>query len=100
MEMKELTAKEVQEKLDAKEQLDIIDVREEEEVAQGIIPGAAHIPLDTIPAHVEELDKDKSYILVCRSGGRSGKAQDFLQQKGFDVTNMTGGMLDWDGPTE
>lgn len=100
MNMKELTAKQVQQKLEAKETLHLIDVREDDEVAQGIIPGAAHMVLNTIPEHVDELDKDKAYILICRSGGRSGKAQAFLQEKGFDVTNMTGGMLDWEGPTE
>lgn len=46
---------------------------------------------------MHELDKNKPYIMICRSGGRSGQATAFLQSQGYDVTNMTGGMLDWAG---
>ncbi|GAA0467499.1 hypothetical protein GCM10008935_24290 [Alkalibacillus silvisoli] len=38
--------------------------------------------------------------MVCRSGGRSGKATQYLEQRGFKVKNMAGGMLDWEGPVE
>lgn len=75
----------------------IVDVREDEEVAQGIIEDAKHIRLDTIPEAVKELNKNKHYVLVCRSGGRSMKAALFMDEQGFKVSNMTGGMLDWDG---
>ena len=50
--MKTITPEEVLEKLDANEDLHIVDVRENEEVANGIIPGAIHIPLDVALAHV------------------------------------------------
>ncbi|WP_062515011.1 rhodanese-like domain-containing protein [Halobacillus sp. KGW1] len=96
--MKTMTAKEVEQQLS--EALNIIDVREDEEVAEGKIPGAAHIPLGFIEKRAVELDKDKPYIMVCRSGGRSGRASEILMSKGFDVTNMEGGMLAWEGPTE
>lgn len=98
--MKHLTAGEVQQKLDSGEQLSIIDVREDDEVAQGRIPGAVHIPLGMIQTRMGELDKDKEYILVCRSGGRSTFAGSFLENQGFKVTNMDGGMLTWTGETE
>jgi rhodanese-related sulfurtransferase len=49
---------------------------------------------------MHELDKSKEYTMVCRSGGRSGRAAQFLEGQGFKVINMTGGMLDWDGKTE
>jgi len=98
--MKEFTAKEVEKKLAASEPLNIIDVREDDEVAQGMIPGAAHIALQTIPENIDSLNKDKEYVLVCRSGGRSGKAQEFLEAKGFHTVNMVGGMLDWEGPVK
>ncbi|MBD8112231.1 rhodanese-like domain-containing protein [Priestia megaterium] len=45
------------------------------------------------------LDKSKNYIVVCRSGGRSGMAARFLEQQGYSVTNMTGGMMEWKGET-
>ncbi|MEN1967233.1 rhodanese-like domain-containing protein [Lentibacillus sp. N15] len=98
--MKEMTTNELADKVKAKEDIDIIDVREDEEVAQGKIPGARHIPLGELPDRLVELDKDKHHYLVCRSGGRSGRACQFLQAKGYDVTNVAGGMLDWKDEVE
>jgi rhodanese-related sulfurtransferase len=98
--MKKICAKQLEEKLKAGEQLNIIDVREDEEVATGKIPGAKHIPLGQIPERLNELVKDKPYYIVCRSGGRSGQACAFLSAKGYDVTNVEGGMLAWEGETE
>ena len=49
---------------------------------------------------MHELDKSKEYIMVCRSGGRSGRATQFLESWGYQVINMSGGMLEWDGETE
>ncbi|RBN38383.1 rhodanese, partial [Priestia megaterium] len=48
---------------------------------------------------MHELDKANNYIVVCRSGGRSGMAARFLEQQGYSVTNMTGGMMEWKGET-
>ncbi|MCU9594561.1 rhodanese-like domain-containing protein [Caldibacillus thermolactis] len=98
--MKKIYAKQLEEKLKAGEQLNILDVREDEEVATGKIPGAKHIPLGQIPERLNELVKDKPYYIVCRSGGRSGQACAFLSAKGYDVTNVEGGMLAWEGETE
>ena len=75
-------------------------MREDDEVAEGIIPGAIHIPLGEVAERVDELDKSEPYILICRSGGRSGRATEFLEAQGYDATNMTGGMLEWEGATE
>lgn len=98
--MKEITARELQQKLVSGEELHIIDVREDMEVATGKIPGAKHIPLGQIPDRYNELDKNKHYYMVCRSGGRSGNACQFLIQQGYNVTNMAGGMLAWEGEME
>jgi rhodanese-related sulfurtransferase len=49
---------------------------------------------------MHELDKSKEYTMVCRSGGRSGKAAKFLESHGFKIINMTGGMLAWEGNVE
>ncbi|MFD2627668.1 rhodanese-like domain-containing protein [Oceanobacillus kapialis] len=98
--MKEITAKELEHKLLAGEKLNIVDVREDEEVAKGKIPEAKHIPLGQIPERLAELDENVHYYMVCRSGGRSGNACQFLTQNGYKVTNMAGGMLDWEGKTE
>ncbi|KYD24680.1 rhodanese-like domain-containing protein [Parageobacillus toebii] len=98
--MKQLTAKEVEKLLQEGKQLNIIDVREADEVAAGKIPGAINIPLGLLEFRMNELDKNKEYILVCRSGGRSARAAQLLESHGYNVINMTGGMLDWEGPVE
>lgn len=98
--MKTITAKEVETLLREGKPLNIVDVREADEVAAGEIPGAMHIPLGLIEFRMDELDKNKEYILVCRSGGRSGRAAELLEKHGYRVVNMTGGMLDWEGPVE
>ncbi|GKV68404.1 rhodanese-like domain-containing protein [Sporosarcina sp. NCCP-2716] len=98
--MKEITASELEKKLEEGEHVNMIDVREADEIATGKVIGAVHIPLGEIPARLDELDKTKPYTLICRSGGRSGRAAEFLESEGFDITNMTGGMLSWQGPIE
>ncbi|WP_078435519.1 rhodanese-like domain-containing protein [Metabacillus halosaccharovorans] len=98
--MKQFTAKEVENMLTQGQNVNIIDVREVEEVEAGKIPGAIHIPLGLLEFRINELDKSKEYIMVCRSGGRSGRACQFLDSYGFNVINMTGGMLDWEGETK
>lgn len=98
--MKTIQPEEVQAKLEAGEALKLIDVREVDEVEAGHIPGIIHIPLGLLEFKMNELDKSESYIMVCRSGGRSGQATAFLQSHGFDVTNMNGGMLAWTGEVE
>ncbi|MFP7358226.1 rhodanese-like domain-containing protein [Kurthia gibsonii] len=98
--MKTITTTEVQEKLAAGEELHLIDVREVEEVEAGKIPGIIHIPLGLLEFRMHELDKNTPYIMVCRSGGRSGQATQFLEQQGYDVTNMNGGMMMWGGDVE
>ncbi|MBM7572305.1 rhodanese-like domain-containing protein [Aquibacillus albus] len=98
--MKEISAKELEEIVGKGKSLNIVDVREDEEVATGMIPNTLHIPLGEIESRESELDKNKDYIFVCRSGRRSAMACEFLEAKGYNVTNMTGGMLDWAGPTK
>ncbi|WP_121639444.1 rhodanese-like domain-containing protein [Virgibacillus sp. Bac330] len=96
--MKELTPEQVEKKLENNDgTLELIDVREVEEVAQGKIPHITHIPLAQIPEEAEKLDKSKQYIMVCRSGRRSERAASYLHKQGFDVANMVGGMLEWRG---
>jgi len=98
--MKEILPKEVERKLTNGVVLNIIDVRETEEVAEGKIPGAVNIPLGLIEFRKQDLDRSKEYVLVCRSGGRSGRAAEYLEGQGYRVINMTGGMLAWEGKTE
>ncbi|WP_298823631.1 rhodanese-like domain-containing protein [uncultured Planococcus sp.] len=97
--MKTMTTQQVQELVESKQAINLIDVRETNEVAAGKIPGALNIPLGLLEFRMSELDKSKEYIMVCRSGGRSGQATNFLENHGYKVTNMDGGMLDWNGET-
>lgn len=98
--LKQFTAKEVENLLNEGNTLNIVDVREVEEVKAGKIPGVIHIPLGLLEFRMHELNKSKEYILVCRSGGRSGRAYQFLEGYGYNVINMAGGMLAWEGKTE
>ncbi|MFD0697219.1 rhodanese-like domain-containing protein [Paenibacillus sp. GCM10027628] len=88
---------EIKDRLSRGEQLTIIDVREDEEVAAGIIPGAKHIPLGQLPERHTEIPQADEVILVCRSGNRSGRALGYLESLGYKgLKNMTGGMLEWE----
>lgn len=98
--MKQISTTEVKQLLESGKSLYLIDVREVDEVKEGKIPGVINIPLGLLEARMHELDKSKEYIMVCRSGGRSGRATQFLESWGYQVINMSGGMLDWNGETE
>jgi len=98
--MRQITAKEVEALLNDGNKLNIIDVREVDEVRAGIIPGAINMPLGLVEFRMHELDKSKEYIMVCRSGARSGRASQFLESYGFKAINMVDGMLAWEGKVE
>ncbi len=69
-------------------------MREPHELAEGTLPGTVNIPLGTLPDRVGELDPSRRTVVVCRSGGRSTQAAQFLTGQGFtDVINLAGGML-------
>jgi len=87
---------EVKEKLDAAEDVFILDVRQPEEYAQGYMPTAYLLPLDELEQRLDEIPKDKQVIVVCGIGGRSIVASQRLEDNGFDnIHNMSGGTLDW-----
>ena len=80
--------------------LNLIDVREADEFAEGHLPGAINLPLSDFLERYGELDKDKSYHIICRSGARSAQACAFLEEEGYDVTNVAGGTIAWMGDLE
>ena len=71
----------------------LLDVREDDEWAAGRAPTAVHVPMselrqDTVP-------RDRRVLVLCRVGGRSAAVAAALEQLGYDVANVTGGMLSW-----
>ena len=79
----------------------IIDVREPAEYAFGHIPGAVSIPLGELEDRINELPKDKTIYVVCRTGTRSNLAAQKLTEKGFaNVWNVVPGMSKWEGPLD
>lgn len=75
----------------------IIDVREHDEYLEFHIPGLPLVPMNEIAQYVDEMDKSREYVFVCRSGKRSYEVAKYFQLSGFDqVHNYAGGMLDWD----
>lgn len=77
-----------------------VDVRYSEEFDEGRIPGAIHLPLPELRKQADALlDKAGRYITVCHSGRRSAIAAYLLNQRGYQVISMTGGMLAWTGET-
>lgn len=73
----------------------LIDVRTAAEVAQGSIPGARHLPLDTLRDHLNELDTSREVVVFCQVGLRGYLACRILMQHGFMVRNLTGGYRTW-----
>lgn len=97
--MKTITADELQERVEAGEELNIIDVREADEVVAGMIPGAQHIPLGEVVERAGELDAGKEYHMVCRAGRRSEMACSILELNNINTINVEGGMTAWNGET-
>ncbi len=82
-------------RLDAKDDLFVLDVREPHEYKICNIGGHL-IPLNDLPKRMSELDQTREIVVHCRTGGRSAKAVEFLQANGFkNVKNLAGGILAW-----
>ena len=74
----------------------VVDVRNDEELLQGKIPNATHIPLSLLPVEYHKLEGAKHLIFYCHSGIRSALAADFAISKGIkNVYNLYGGVLAW-----
>ncbi|WP_099974768.1 rhodanese-like domain-containing protein [Lactobacillus terrae] len=78
----------------------ILDVRESDEFESGHVPGATFFPLSSIQKNIKQLDKDTKYYVICRSGARSQQTSAYLEQNGYDVVNVIGGTISWQGDLE
>ncbi len=95
MTIPEIQPEELKRRLDAGEDIYVLDVREPDEY-QICHMGGHLIPLGDLPKRVHELDSNREIVVHCKGGGRSAKAVEFLHQAGFKrATNLTGGILAW-----
>lgn len=95
--MNEITVQELKEKKESGDDFFLLDVREGFEYMVSNLDGE-HIPLGDLPSRVDEIKnhKDAEVVVMCRSGGRSGKAVEFLEKEGFsNVHNLKGGITAW-----
>jgi len=95
--MQEITAAELKSRMDAGEDIQLIDVRQPDEYAFAKIEGAKLIPLGQIVSRMGELDETRETVLQCKMGGRSAKAIELLTAAGFtgEMKNLRGGITAW-----
>jgi rhodanese-related sulfurtransferase len=75
----------------------LLDVREQEEWDAGHIEGSVHIPMGELGARQEELPSDRPIVAVCRSGNRSAAVTQALSRAGYEAHNLVGGVAEWKG---
>ena len=95
--MPTITATELKARLDNGEDVQIVDVREANEVAIGRIPNSIHIPLAQVLERMSEIDPSRDTVVHCKMGGRSARAIEALQRAGYagKLANLTGGIIAW-----
>lgn len=74
----------------------VLDVREPWEVELASLPGSVHVPMGSIVASLDRLDRERSIVCLCHHGARSLQVAGYLERQGFrDVINLTGGIQAW-----
>lgn len=73
----------------------LFDVRNPDEYVAGHVPGATLIPLHEVPDRSAEFPRSGEVLVICKSGGRSAQAAEFLRELGVDAINVAGGTMDW-----
>lgn len=95
----DIRAEEVKAMIDGKEAIVLLDVREQYEFDGGHIAGSMLIPIGQITSRINELDKNKTIVVICATGARSGEVSKYLVENGFSqVKNLEGGMMSWPYP--
>lgn len=94
--LKEISAEELSAMISAKENIQLLDVREINEMPEAPASNALKIPLGEIEKYTNKIDRDKKVIVFCRMGGRSRKAIEALEKHGFqNLYNLKGGVMEW-----
>lgn len=92
----DLTPVELKAKLDRGERIELVDVREDFELDIAALPYTKWIPLGELGDRIGELDKNAETVVYCHTGGRSGRAVEFLRRSGFsNARNLKGGITRW-----
>lgn len=97
---KNVNVNKAEEIINTAEDVVVLDVRTPQEFKDGHIENAINIDIfsDDFDAQVEQLDKSKTYVVICRSGGRSANASNKMVTMGFeDIYNVEGGFIAWGG---
>ena len=95
-EPQEIAAADLKQRLDAGEQIFLLDVRTPEELAEhGMIAGSVNIPIDDLAARLAEIPKDQPVVTYCMRGGRAGRAVDLLRENGYTDVASGGGITAW-----
>jgi len=96
MSVPNISPQELKRRLEAGESLQVLDVREPWEWAIVHLPDSLHVPLQELPRRLQELPKDRPIVALCKVGGRSRRAAEFLSGQGFQgVANLEGGIEAW-----
>ncbi|MDG0844156.1 rhodanese-like domain-containing protein [Staphylococcus equorum] len=93
--MESITIDELKDKVLNSDPIHIVDVRTDEETAMGVIPGAEKIPMNQVPDELNHFNKDETYYIICKVGGRSAQVVQFLEQNDIHAVNVEGGMDAW-----
>jgi rhodanese-related sulfurtransferase len=94
--IKEIDVHTLKNKLDQKDDFILIDVREKNEIEICKINESIHIPMQSIPAHIKEIDNQKTIIIMCKSGVRSAQVCNYLNDSGYlNIYNLKGGIINW-----
>ncbi|PKK96714.1 MAG: rhodanese-like domain-containing protein [Tenericutes bacterium HGW-Tenericutes-3] len=78
----------------------VIDCREDYEYEEGHVPGAILMPTSDFVSHMHLIDKSKHYYIICLTGSRSQMVARYLDNQGFQVSNVLGGMVSYRGDIE
>src|SRR3982751_3132071 len=95
--MEEITSTELKQRLDNGDDIQIVDVREDSELAICRLPNSIHIPLAQVLNRMNEIDPNRETVVHCKMGGRSALAIDAMQRSGFtgQLSNLKGGIIAW-----
>lgn len=93
--MEQITPQELKARLDQKEPLVLLDLRDGWELQICRLPGALHIPMEEIGFRTVELDPEDEIVVFCHQGVRSAAVAEYLRRLGFNAINLVGGLDAW-----